>query len=137
MARFAFETEEAYRDDFADILSFSTFEEAEKTLRRIQILRQKYQSLSDKKGMEYCRQIASLGRVRAELISRNKRVSLPKRLQKQEIAAWFKIWLETPAIFDDWLAMRKNTEEFRKLLESESIQASKSGDSYACGSKNT
>ena len=136
MARFAFETDESYRDDLAGILSFATFAEAEQTLRRLQNLCLKYGSLSDKKGMEYCRQIASLGRKRAELISRNKRVSLPKRLQKQEIAAWFKIWLETPAIFDDWLAMRKKTDEFRTLLESESIHASSAGETYASGSKN-
>jgi hypothetical protein len=136
MARFTFEIDEAYRDDLEGILSFATFEEAEKTLRCLQNLRLKYESLSDKKGMEYCRQIASLGRKRAEQIGRNKRVSLIKRQQKQEIATWFQIWLETPAIFEDWLAMRKDTDEFRKLLESESIQASKSGDPYASGSKN-
>jgi|WetSurMetagenome_2_1015567.scaffolds.fasta_scaffold702005_2 hypothetical protein len=136
MARFAFETDIAYRDDLTGILSFATFAEAEKTVGRLQNLCRKYQSLSDKKGMEYCRQIASLGRKRADLISRNKRVSLPKRMQKQEIATWFKIWLETPAIFEDWLAMRKNTDEFRRLLESESVQASKSGESYAAGTQN-
>jgi hypothetical protein len=42
---------------------------------------------------------------------------LQKRLQKQEIAHWFRIWLETPALFEDWLSLRKGTEEFRKLLE--------------------
>jgi len=67
--------------------------------------------------MDYCRQIASLGRHRAELISRNHRVSLRKRLQKQEMANWFRIWLETPSLFEDWLLMRKSTEEFRELLE--------------------
>jgi hypothetical protein len=137
MTRFAFETDASYRDDLEGILSFATFAEAEKTLRSLQNLCLKYRSLSDKKGVEYCRQVASLGRKRAELISRNRRVSLSKRLQKQEIATWFKIWLETPAIFDDWLVMRKNTEEFRKLQESESVQASKSGESYASGIKNS
>ncbi len=61
---------------------------------------------------------------------------MQKRLQKQEIATWFKIWLETPTIFDDWLAMRKNTEEFIALLESESTPPKRSGDSYASGNKN-
>jgi hypothetical protein len=137
MARFAFEADASYRDDLAGILSFATFAEAEKTLSSLQNLCLKYRALSDKKGVEYCRQVASLGRKRAELISRNRRVSLPKRLQKQEIATWFKIWLETPAIFDDWLLMRKNTEEFRKLQESESVQVPKSGEAYASGSKNS
>jgi hypothetical protein len=136
MSRFEPEIDASYSDDLAGLLCFSTFAETEKTLRSLQNLCLKYESLSDKKGVAYCRQIASLGRRRAELISRNKRVSLPKRLQKQEIASWFGIWLETPAIFDDWLAMRKNTEEFHRLLESECAQASKSGESHASGSKN-
>jgi hypothetical protein len=136
MARFAFETDASYHEALAGILSFTSFAETEKTIKRLDNLCRKCESVSDKKGMEYCRQIASLGRKRAEQISRNRRVGLPKRLQKQEIATWFKIWLETPAIFDDWLAMRKNTEEFRTLLESESIHTSKSGESYVSGSKN-
>ncbi|MDM7997578.1 MAG: hypothetical protein QUT30_18045 [Acidobacteriota bacterium] len=85
--------------------------------------------------MEYCRRIAALGRQRAELISRNHRVRREKRLQKQEIAAWFKVWLETPDIFADWLALRKNTEEFQKLLKLESGGELKSGERDASGSE--
>jgi len=124
MARSALEIEPPYREAFTGILSFSSFAAAEETLKRLENLWQKYHSASDKKGVEYCRQIALLGRRRAELISRNKRVCLQKRLQKQEIAAWFRIWLETPDIFDNWLAMRKSTEEFRELLQSECLDRS-------------
>jgi hypothetical protein len=103
------------------ILAFSSFAEAEETIQRLDYLCRNYQSASDKKGVSYCRHIAALGRQRAELISRNARVNPQKRLQKKEIAQWFGIWLETPSIFKDWLSMRKNTEEFQKLLESETI----------------
>jgi len=124
-----------YRDVFEGLLSFSSFKVAEETIRRLEILRQKYHSLSDKKGMNYCRQVAALGRRRAELIGRNNRVSLQKRMQKQEIATWFKIWIETPDIFWDWLELRKKTEEFTALLEFENIRTQKSGDRYASGNK--
>ncbi len=120
MARNALEIEPPYREELTGVLAFSTFDEAEKTIKALENLRRKYQSASDKKGVEYCRQIGYLGRKRAELISRNKKVALPKRLQKQEMAAWFRIWLETPALFEDWLSMRKRTDEFRSLLNSES-----------------
>jgi hypothetical protein len=134
MDRVDLQIDQPYGEELEGLLSFSSFAQTEQTIQRLENLCRKYRLASDKKGVEYCRQVASLGRKRAELISRNRRVSLSKRLQKQEIATWFKIWLETPAIFEDWLAMRKNTEEFRKLLESESAQAPKSGDSYASGS---
>jgi hypothetical protein len=117
MARKALEMESPYRETLTGVLAFSTFAEAEATLRTLEHLYRKYISASDRKGMDYCRQIASLGRHRAELISRNHRVSLRKRLQKQEMANWFRIWLETPSLFEDWLLMRKSTEEFRELLE--------------------
>jgi hypothetical protein len=118
MAPDALELEPPYREALAGILAFSTFPETEETIRRLEKLRREYRSASDKKGVEYCRRIAFLGRRRAELIGRNKRVSPQKRLQKQEMANWFRIWLETPDLFEDWLSLRKNTEEFKKLLQS-------------------
>ncbi len=119
MNRFALRIEPPYQNALKDILSFSSFSEAEQTLMRLENLRRNYAEKSDKKGVEYCRQIARLGRHRAELISKNKRVCMQKRLQKQEIASWFQIWLETPDIFNDWLAMRKNTAAFIEMLLSE------------------
>jgi hypothetical protein len=111
------EIEPPYREALADILAFSTFDQAEATIRKLENLCRKYRAASDKKGVEYCRQIALLGRRRAERISGNKRVSLNKRIQKREIADWFRMWLETPDLFEDWLAMRKGSEEFKKFLE--------------------
>lgn len=105
-----------YCDDLNDVLAFSSFEETEHTINLLEKLCRKYEKSSDMNGMEYCREIALLGRHRAELISRNKRVGLRKRLQKREIAEWFRIWLETPTLFRDWLEMRKSTEDFKKLL---------------------
>lgn len=136
MTRIDQQLDPPYREALAGILSFSSFGEAEQTIMRLENLCRKYRLASDKKGVEACRRVASLGRQRAALISRNKRVNIRKRLQKQEIAVWFKIWLETPAIFDDWLAMRKNTEEFRKLLAFEEVGRMKTGDRYASGNEN-
>jgi hypothetical protein len=135
MHRNGLQIDPAYQDTFEGLLSFSGFSQTEETLKHLENLYQQYLLMRDKKGMDYCRQIASLGRRRAELIGRNKHVSSQKRLQKQEIAAWFKIWLETPEIFWDWLALRKNTVEFQRLLESENIGKAKSGERHAAGSK--
>ncbi|MEJ2109187.1 MAG: hypothetical protein P8Z37_04585 [Acidobacteriota bacterium] len=108
--------DDPYRQDLEGILEFTTFEEAEKTIRKLEKLCRKYANSSDKKGVGYCRDIALLGRRRAEFISRNKRVDLHKRLQKREISEWFRVWLETPDLFEDWLEMRKLTEAFKKLV---------------------
>jgi hypothetical protein len=119
MARHGLDIEPPYRESLKGVLTFSSFAEAEDTLRTLENLCREYRLASDKKGVEYCRRIAYLGRRRAELISRNHRVSVRKRLQKQEMANWFRIWLETPALFEDWLAIRKSTDEFKRLSASE------------------
>jgi hypothetical protein len=119
MARRLSEIESPYREALAEILSFSTFAEAEETIRRLDALCRNYRSADDPKGVDGCRRIAFLGRRRAELISRNMRVNPGKRMQKMEIAMWFRIWLETPAIFENWLAMRKTTGEFKKMQQME------------------
>jgi hypothetical protein len=108
-----------YESELKGILSFRCFSEAERTLQRLQELRQKYLAEGDDKGHEYCRQIALLGRRRAELVSRNRKVAAVKRKQKMEIALWFQIWLETPNLFNDWLELRKSSPSFIELLESE------------------
>ena len=104
-----------YDQVFNGLLSFADFSAAEETLRKLGNLRQRFRCAGDKKGVDYCRRLAVLGRRRAGLISRNPRVSLPKRLRKREIESWFRVWLETPEIFEDWLSLRKLSEDYRNL----------------------
>jgi hypothetical protein len=101
-----------YDRELDGILHFRGLAEAEETLLRLEELRLRYASQNDRKGLEACRSIALLGRKRAENLARNPRVQPAKRHEKQEIAEWFRIWLETPDLFSDWLALRKSTEAF-------------------------
>ena len=108
-----------YDAELKGILSFRSFADAERTLERLQELRQKYLAQDDDKGLECCRQVALFGRRRAELVGRNRKVSEVKRKQKVEVALWFQIWLETPDLLRDWLELRKASRPFIELLESE------------------
>jgi hypothetical protein len=57
------------------------------------------------------------------MIARNHKVETKKREEKQEIADWFRIWLESPDAFFNWLDVRKASpafkEQFGELLEEE------------------
>ena len=46
------------------------------------------------------------------MISRNRKVEEQKRKEKKEIAEWFRIWLEAPDTFFEWLEVRKASPEF-------------------------
>jgi hypothetical protein len=47
-------------------------------------------------------------------LAANVRLGPEKRLEKQEIAQWFKVWLEVPDLFFDWLEMRQASREFQR-----------------------
>jgi hypothetical protein len=108
------DTEGRYEEEFADLLHFSTLEEAEMCIVRLDELFRKFQHEHERAGAERVREVARLGRRRAEMISRNHKVDKAKRAAKEEIAHWFGIWLETPDAFFDWLEVRKQSPDFLK-----------------------
>ncbi len=102
------------RDEGEDRLRFATLEEAEETIRRLDGLWRSYRELDDQPGLKRILETARLGRSRAQMIAGNKRVSAAARAEKEEIRQWFRIWLETPDAFFDWLELRKRSPEFQQ-----------------------
>jgi len=47
-----------------------------------------------------------------ELISQSQLASEQRRSVAAELASWLTVWLQNPAIFDDWLNLRRNSPEF-------------------------
>jgi len=107
------DTEGRYEEEFTDLLHFSNLEEAEMCLIRLDELLRKFLVENERAAAERVREVARLGRRRAEMIARNHKVEPPKRAEKEEIAHWFGIWLETPDAFFDWLEVRKQSPEFQ------------------------
>jgi len=102
------EAEERFEEEFEDILHFKTLQDAEVSLTRLDELVRRFRAHGEKAAVE------RLGKRRAEMISHNRKVESQKREEKREIAEWFRIWLETPDAFFDWLDVRKTSPEFRE-----------------------
>ena len=107
------EAEDQYEEEFEDLLHFKTLEDAEVSIMRLDELMRKFQTHGEHAAVERVLNVARLGKRRAEMISRNPKVEPPKRAEKEEIANWFRIWLETPDVFFDWLDVRKQSADFR------------------------
>lgn len=105
-----------YDEELSDLLHFSTLAEAEMCLIRLDELLRKFHSEHQRGGEQRVREVALLGRRRAEMIARNRKVDPHKRAEKEEIARWFGVWLETPDAFFDWLEVRKQSPEFQKTF---------------------
>jgi hypothetical protein len=108
------EAEERFEEEFEDILHFRTVHDAEVSITRLDELWHRFKSHGEKAAMERVLEIARLGKRRAEMISLNRKVDARKREEKKEIAEWFRIWLETPEAFFDWLEVRKASADFRQ-----------------------
>ena len=110
------DTQGHYEEEFADLLHFSTLDEAEMCIVRLDELLRKFLLEHENAAVERVREVARLGRRRAEMIAHNHKVEAPKRLEKKEIAEWFALWLKTPDVFFDWLEVRKQSPEFQRLF---------------------
>jgi hypothetical protein len=108
------DTEGRYEEEFEDLLHFSTLEDAEMCIIRLDELLRKFLADGERAAAERAREVARLGKRRAEMIARNHKVDAQKRAEKEEIAHWFTIWLETPDAFFDWLEVRKQSSEFQR-----------------------
>jgi hypothetical protein len=118
------DTQGQYEEEFHDLLHFATLADAEMCIMRLDELYRKFQQEKELAATERVLEVARLGRRRAEMIARNHKVELEKREQKEEIMQWFKIWLETPGSFFDWLEARKATPDFKKrFAKSASVDA--------------
>jgi len=107
------EAEDQFEEEFDDLLHFKTLSDAEVSLMRLDELLRRFRAHDEKAAAERVLQIARLGKRRAEMIARNHKVEARKREEKEEIAGWFRIWLENPDAFFDWVEVRKQSPEFR------------------------
>jgi len=105
---------EPYATRLEGALGFRDLKSAEASLRRLDAAYREYRAATDPTGVGLARALALKGKQRAESLARNPRVKPEARREKQEIAAWFRVWLESPDLFLDWLELRRQSEEFRR-----------------------
>ncbi len=106
------EVEEQFEEEFEELLHFRTLEDAEVCLTRLDELMRRFRAHKEPTAVERVLEIARLGKRRAEMIARNTKVTPAKRAEKTEISNWFRVWLEAPDAFFDWLDVRKKSPEY-------------------------
>lgn len=109
--------ESPYDAMFRNILKFSDFKQTVQSIRQLENLRRKFIAENDREGLRLMREIAVKGKSRAQMIAKNPKVAPEKRAEKQEIAEWFTIWLQTPEVFENWITLRKNSPDFKKRFD--------------------
>lgn len=54
-----------------------------------------------------CRRAVEHGQQRLGFLLRRPNLSEEKRIEKSELRDWFRIWLEAPELFPDWVLLRR------------------------------
>lgn len=103
-----------YVKELEGLLQFKDLTEAEATIQKMSELGKKFKQTDDRAGLEYLRQLAEKGYRRCLMIAKNEKVETHKREEKKEIAFWFRIWLDNPALFDIWIELRKQSPEYKE-----------------------
>jgi len=106
--------DEPYAGRLKGLLEFGDFAKAEDSIRKLDTAYREYRELGDRIGMGLVRTLLLKGKQRAASLASNPRLSPEKREEKREIASWFRVWLEAPELFADWLDLRKESPEFRR-----------------------
>jgi hypothetical protein len=112
-------TQDPYEAAFRNVLKFSTFAEAAQSIRRLDNLRRQFRRKNDREGLRRVQETVLKGKQRAQMIARNQSVNERKRAEKTEMAEWFTVWLNQPEIFEDWLALRLTSKDFRARFPEE------------------
>jgi hypothetical protein len=116
-------TFDQYEPMLRNILRFADFDQAANSLRRLENLRKQLARKKDAEGLRRVRETALKGKQRAQMIAANRAVAERKRAEKAEIAEWFTIWLQTPEMFDDWLALRRRSKDFQQRFAGDTEKA--------------
>ncbi|HXH50093.1 MAG TPA: hypothetical protein VNM47_12185 [Terriglobia bacterium] len=86
------------------------------SLQKVDALYRKYREVSDRVGTSMTRELVAKNEERVRNMAASGRLGPEKRREKQEIARWFKVWLEVPDLFLDWLEMRQKSREFQRMF---------------------
>ena len=82
-------------------------------ISKMEKLRQEFERDTDNTQLQELRTLAAEARQRAEALGRNRKLDETVRSVQAEVAEWLKVWLQTPALFENWLELRRRSEEFR------------------------
>jgi hypothetical protein len=88
--------------DDAPHLHWKTLDELESSLRDFQRMYEQ-----QPQWRRELREIVIQAKDRARFASRNPKVSAEKREAKAEMVQWMLVWLDDPALFADWVTLRR------------------------------
>ena len=96
----------------SESLSFSSLPEASESIRKLESWRREFAGDGKQGELRRLQEIALKTKQGLQLVARSRVVDTKRRIDAEEIVQWLTIWILDPAIFEDWLSLRKRSAEF-------------------------
>ena len=93
-------------------LSFSNLPEASESMGKLEAWRREFAGDGKRWELRRLQEFALKTKQDLQLVARSRVVDTKRRLDAGEIVQWLTIWMLDPAIFEDWLSLRKRSAEF-------------------------
>lgn len=91
-----------------------TLETARAMLNELEKRRAQFALADDAEALEELRSFAADARRQAETLAKDRTCEARTRATQREILEWIKVWMQTPALFADWVELRRRSPDFRK-----------------------
>ncbi len=96
-----------------------TIEQAVTLLDELERLRKRFGQASEHEALEELRSFAAEARQQAEKSAKDRRRDQRTRTTQREISEWLRVWLQTPALFADWVELRRRSRDFHHKFMNE------------------
>ena len=93
---------------------YSTLDAAAESIFSLEELRKRFAEAGDSKGLPELIDEAIKIRQDRLMVSRSPILPEPERAEAAEVASWLELWLRTPELFSEWLALRLAAPEFQR-----------------------
>jgi hypothetical protein len=107
-------SDQPHEAEFRNLLKTEDLDAAYSSVRRVNNLRRKFESDSDKEGLRLLRDEVLEAKSNLLKVSRDHKVDAERRRVFREIAEWLTIWLQSPDIFENWIKMRQKSADYQK-----------------------
>lgn len=98
------------------VLRLGDLRSALSTIRDLENLRRKFNADRDKEGLRQLRETALRGKSEVNELAKSVKTEALDRQIAIEISQWLSLWLQTPELFEGWVAIRQETAAFRDTL---------------------
>ncbi len=88
--------------------------QAEALIRKLEKLRLKYEQANDAPALRLLRDEAVNARQTVQSLAQSEKINELVRREQVEIVEWLAVWSRTPALFAEWLELRKRSTDFRQ-----------------------